>query len=379
MKVTRGYKTELDPTSAQSILLCRCAGTARYAFNYGLARKGEAYKNGERTPTAIDLQKELTARKHADLPWLGEVSKWIVQNALRDLDTAFENFFRTCHLKKQGRCTGKVGYPRFKSKHRGIGSFRLDTPVKVFDNAVQLPKIGQVKLKEGGYIPTWGVKVLSATVSEKAGKWFVSVLVQEERAEPTAATGPPIGIDLGIKTLATCSDGATFANPKALRSRLKTLKRASRKHSNKQKGSNNRKKAQRKLARLHMRIANIRQDALHKATSAIVAKTKPDSERPSTIVLEDLHIAGMLKNRQLSRAIADVGMYEFKRQLTYKAAWAGVQIKEVSRWYPSSKTCSNCGTVKEHLDLSERVFVCLDCGYVADRDYNAAKVLAGCR
>lgn len=130
------------------------------------------------------------------------------------------------------------------------------------------------------------------------------------------------------------------------------------------------------MARLHARIANIRKDVLHKATSSIVAKTKPDAERPSVIVLEDLNIQGMLKNRNLSRAIADVGLYEFKRQLCYKAVYTGIQVKEVSRWYPSSKTCSSCGTVREELELEERMFVCLDCGYVADRDYNAAKNLA---
>jgi putative transposase len=172
------------------------------------------------------------------------------------------------------------------------------------------------------------------------------------------------------------SDGTTFENPKALRSRLKALKRLSRRHSRKQKGSKNRQKARRKLARLHAHVANIRKDTLHKATSQIVAKTKPDSERPVCIVLEDLHIAGMLKNRKLSRAIADVGMSEFKRQIEYKAAWSGVEVKQVSRRYPSSKTCSCCGWIDEKLELSDRVFVCLDCGYVADRDYNGAKNLA---
>ena len=327
MKVVRGYKTELDPTPEQYILFCQCAGAARFAYNYGLFRKQEARKAGSAMPYASDVQKELTARKHDDLPWLLPLSKWIVQNALRDLDDAFKHFFRKCKLKKQGQHTGKCGYPRFKSKSKGRGTFRLDCPVHVFKDAVQLPKIGRVKLKEKEYLPTKNVKLLSATVSEKAGRWFVSVSVEEKQDEPTKATGPTIGIDLGIKRVATCSDGTTFENPKALRSRLKALKRLSRCHSRKVKGSNNRKKAQHKLARLHMRIANIRKDTLHKATSQIVAKTKPEHERPATIVLEDLHIAGMMENRKLSRAIADVGMYEFKRQIEYKAAWAGVEVK----------------------------------------------------
>lgn len=378
MQVTRGYRTELDPTNAQRILFHKCAGIARFAYNYALARKQEAYQRGERMPTAIDLQKELTARKHTDLPWLAEVSKWVVQNALRHADAAYDNFFEHVRLKKQGKWKGKCGYPRFKAKNRGRGSFRLDDPVHVFDDAVQLPRIGRVRLKEHGYIPTWGVKVLSATVSEEAtGRWYVSVQVQYETRDPVAATGEAIGVDLGIKTMAVCSDGRIFENPKALRSRLKALKRVSRRHSRKQKESKNREKSRKRLSKLHARIRHIRQDALHKATSALVAKTTPlTEERPCVIVLEDLNVQGMLQNRKLSRAIADVGFYEFKRQVQYKAAFAGVQVYEVSQWEPTSKRCSKCGTIREELGLAERVFVCGTCGYTLDRDLNAAHNLA---
>src|SRR3989442_1482502 len=377
MKVVRGYKTELAPTREQYVLFCQCAGVARFAYNYGLRRKQEAYKAGQKAATAIDVQKELTARKHNDLAWLGAVSKWVVQNALRDLDDGFKHFFRKVALKKQGKHKGKCGYPKFKSKKRGRGSFRLDAPIHVSEDTVQLPRMGKVRLKEKGYIPTWGVKILSATISEQAGRWFVSIqVVEEEHTELKPATGEPLGVDLGIKSLATLSDGGSIANPRALRSRLKALRRLSRRHSRKQKGSKNREKARRRLARMHARIANIRKDALHKATSLIVAKTKPDHERPRVIVLEDLNVTGMLKNRRLSRAIADVGMYEFRRQMEYKAAQVGVQVKVVSRWEPSSKTCSYCGWVKEDLSLADRVFVCLDCGSVQDRDYNAALNLA---
>ena len=376
MKVVRGYKTELDPTPEQYVLFCKYAGTARFAYNYGLARKQEARANGERVPYSNHLQKELNVRKQKDLPWLNEISKWVMQNALRDLDSAFKNFFKKCELKKQGRWKGKCGYPRFKSKYRGRGSFRLDNPIHVTDQTIQLPRLGLVKLKEAGYIPTWGVTYLSATVSEQAGRWFVSVQVEETHPEPQQARGPVIGVDLGIKTLATLSDGTPIENPKALSKRLKTLKRLSRQHSRKKKGSKNREKARRKLARFHARVANIRKDALHKATSSIVARTKPRDERPSVIVLEDLNVSGMLKNGKLSRAIADVGMSEFRRQLAYKACYAGVEVKLVNRWYPSSKTCSCCGWIDEDQELSDRVFVCKDCGYVADRDYNAAKNLA---
>src|SRR6266478_3335633 len=377
MKVKRGYKTELDPSPEQYVLLCQYAGASRFAYNYGLRRKQEAYQAGSKVPTAIDLQKELTAHKHTDLPWLHGVSKWVVQNALRDLDDAFKRFFSNVAKKKVGKHKGKCGYPKFKSRKQGRGSFRLDGPIHVFENMIQLPRIGMVKLKEKDYLPHRGnVKVLFATISEKAGRWFVSVQVEEEQAEPMPATGPAIGVDLGIKTLAAVSDGRTIANPKALRSRLKSLRRLSRRHTRKQKGSANRKKAQRRLARMHARIAHIRRDALHKATSSLVMRTKSPDERPAVIVLEDLHVSGMLKNSKLSRAVADVGLYEFRRQITYKAASVGVQVKVVSRWEPSSKTCSGCGWIDEDLTLADRVFVCQECGLTLDRDYNAALNLA---
>jgi putative transposase len=302
-------------------------------------------------------------------------SKCAAQEALRDLDSAFKHFFRKVELKKQGKWKGKCGYPKFKSKKKAIGGARFTGSLHVYPDAIQLPRFGLLRLKEHNYLPM-NVKIGSATISEKAGRWYVSICVHEEQAEPTQATGEVIGVDLGIKTLATCSDGCTFDNPKALRKKLNKLKRTSRRHSRKQKGSQNRKKAKTRLARMHARIANVRKDALHKATSAIVARTKPNSERPAVIVLEDLHVSGMLKNRRLSRAIADVGMYEFRRQIEYKAREAFVQVKFVSRWYPSSKICSDCGWIHEDLTLASRVFICQQCGVVLDRDENAALNLA---
>jgi putative transposase len=366
--------------NAQKTACLKHAGAARFAYNWGLKRYQEEREAGNRTPSAISLHKELNALKKTDFPWMYDVSKWVAQNALRDLENAFKHFFRKCKLKTQGKWKGKLGYPKFKSKKKGIGSFRVDYPIHVTDKYVQLPRLGKLRLKEKGekkhYIPTSGVKYLSATVSEQAGRWFVSVQVEEEAAEQGLATGKPIGVDLGIKTLASISDGRAIDNPKALRSNLKKLKRLGRSHSRKVKGSQNRKKATHKLARLHARIANIRQDALHKATAQIVAKIKPENERPSVIVVEDLNVSGMLKNRKLSRAIADVGMYEFRRQLEYKSEQAGSTVKVVSRWYPSSKTCSGCGWIDEDQTLKDRVFVCMDCGSVLDRDLNAALNLA---
>ena len=371
----RGYRAELDLNNAQITLARKHCGAARYAYNYGLRRKQEAYKAGQKTPSAFDLHKELNALKKTDIPWAYEVSKCAMQEALRDLDNAFKHFFRKVALKKEGKWKGKCGYPRFKSKKKALGGARFTGTIHVYPDAIKLPRMGLLRLKEQDYLPM-NVKIGSATMSEKAGRWYVSICVHEEQAEPIPATGQVIGVDLGIKTLATCSDGRTFDNPKALRKKLNALKRASRQHSRKKKGSQNRRRAQRKLAKMHARIANVRRDALHKATSALIAKTKPESQRPRVIVLEDLHVTGMLKNRKLSRAIADVGLYELRRQIEYKAASAGVAVQTVSRWFPSSKTCSGCGTVKEELALSERTFVCEDCGLSIDRDFNAACVLA---
>src|SRR3989441_2925685 len=226
MKITRGYKTELDPTVKQHILLCKSAGTVRFAYNYGLARKQEVYTESGQSISAIDLQKELMTRKHTDLPWLKGVSKWIVQNALRDLDQAYEHFFRRVRERKAGKKHQNLGFPKFKSKSQGRGSFRLDKPIRVFEDRIQLPKLGTIRLKEHSYIPTSGVKILSATVSERAGRRYMSVLVEESVPQVIPATGTPLGVDLGISSLAVCSDGRPpIKNAQALRANLKRLKR----------------------------------------------------------------------------------------------------------------------------------------------------------
>jgi transposase len=233
MKMVRVYKTELDLNNAQ-ITACRShAGAARFAYNWGLRRYQEEYAAGNRTPSAISLHKELNALKKTGFPWMYDVSKCAPQEALRDLEKAFKHFFRKCQLKKMGQWKGKLGYPKFKTKKKGIGSFRLTGTIHVMDKYVQLPRLGKLRITEKGkkqYIPTSGVKILSATVSEQAGRWFVSAQVEEEVADPIQACGSVIGVDLGIKTLATCSDGRTIENLKALRKNLKKLKRLGRSH-----------------------------------------------------------------------------------------------------------------------------------------------------
>jgi putative transposase len=295
-----------------------------------------------------------------------EVSKCAPQEALRNLDTAFARFFHRMQLKKQGNLRGKAGYPAFKTRKHGLGSFRLIGSIVVFPNAIQLPRLGRLRLKERDYLPAKAY-ILSATVSERAGHWYVSVLVEQERII-AANTGPIVGVDLGVKALATLSDGATEPNPRHLRQQLGKIKRFQRAVSRKQKGSCNRKKAVRKLAILYRRMAHQRANTLHQFTSRL-AKTK------SVVMIEDPNVSGMLRNHHLAQAIGDVGFGEFRRQLTYKAAWYGCRVIVVSRWEPTSKTCSGCGMVKVELRLADRVYHCVRCGLEIDRDLSAARNL----
>ncbi len=312
MKIIRGFKTELDLNDKQRTACLKHAGAARFAYNFALQRKEEARRAGIRVPTARELHRELNERKKYDLAWMYEVSKCAAQEALRDADRAYDNHYRRVKAKKAGTLKGKVGYPRFKTRKRKIGSFRLTGSIRVFERHIQLPRLGRLCLKERGYLPKdthmcaerRSARVLSATVSEHAGRWFVSVQVEIEVPDPAPAAGPALGVDLGVRTLATCSDGRTFANPRALEHAQKALRRAQRTLARRKKGSKNREKARRKVARLHARVANLRRNALHQATARIVARTKPDSERPTVVVLEDLHMAGMVKNRRLARAIS---------------------------------------------------------------------------
>lgn len=368
MKITRGYKTELDLNNKQRTACLQHSGAARFAYNWALAKKIEAYKTGQKVPTAIDLHRELNKLKKTELSWMYQVSKCAPQEALRHVDKAYDNFFRKVKLKKQGKFKGKVGFPKFKKKSRGIGSFRFTTgAIKIFSDAIQLPRLGKLRLKEHDYLPT-DAKILSATVSEQAGRWFASVQVEEERPEPVNTATTAIGVDLGITTLATCSDKVAFANPRPLKHKLRKLKRLQRAHSRKQKGSKNREKSRKKLTILHARIANSRKDAIHKFTTQVC-------KSHAHIGIEDLHVAGMLKNHHLAQAIADSGFGEIRRQLTYKARWYGTQLVVIDRFYPSSKTCSVCGYVLETLDLKVRVWTCPNCQTVHYRDDNASQTI----
>lgn len=363
MKILKAFKTELDPNPEQLIMLKKSSGAARWAWNWGLVKKKEAFDKREKIPTYIDLHRELTKLKKTEIQWMYETSSCAPLDALKNLDKAFDNFFRNCKKKKKG----KKGFPKFKFKHKNKDSFRLRGCIHVFSDRVQLPRIGIIRLKESNYIPTDNVKIMSASVSSLVGRWFVSVQVEIDIVQ-LPKNRHTIGIDLGIKTLAACSNGERFENPKHLKHKEGLLRIRQKSLNRKKKGSANRKKAVKKVAVLHYRISNARKDYLHKITSKIINENQ-------VIVLEDLNLSGMLKNHKLAKAISDVGMGELRRQLEYKAKWYGRQIVIVDRYFPSSKLCSCCGNVKEKIELSERVYECV-CGLKIDRDINAAINLA---
>jgi putative transposase len=365
MNINKSYKVELDPNNKQKSLLVKHAGVARFAYNWGLTQRIEEYQTTGKSSSAIDQHKQIVKmKKTKEYSWLKEVSKCAPQEALRNLDLAYQNFFRRVRKGEN------PGFPKKKKRSKGLGSFRLMGIIKISSDKIQLPRIGTVRLKEKNRLPA-GIKVSSVTCSEKAGHWFVSLRYETEACNIEIGTGA-IGIDLGIKSLAVTSDGRVFENPKALRSNLKKLARLQRKLSRQIKGSNNRKKTKTKISRLHYRISNIRKDNLHKVTSAIVkAKTKPE-----IIVIEDLNVRGMMKNRKLSRAISDVGFFEFRRQIEYKSKWNGITVQVAPMFFPSSRLCSVCGTKNEELKLSDRVWICNNCESKLDRDLNAAINLA---
>lgn len=364
----QAFRYELDPTPEQRVLLAKHAGARRFVWNWALAARiqwWEANKDDParpKTPNAQSQNKEIVRLKKTELPWLSEVSKCAPQSALRDLDLAFVRFFRRAN---RGNAPG---FPRFKKKGVCRDSFRLEGRcIRSESDAIRLPYFGCIHTKESTH--KLSGRVLNATVSREADRWFVSLCVERERPTPTQAQGPAVGVDLGLTTFATISDGVTTESvdaPKPLKAKLKLLARRQRQHAKKQKGSKNREKSRMALARLHWRIKNVRLDFLKKLTTRL-AKTK------SVVVVEDLNVDGM--KTRYGRSVSDVGFAEFRRQLAYKTQWYGSRLVVADRFFASSKLCSVCGWKNETLALSERVWTCGGCGAVHDRDENAAKNL----
>lgn len=351
----RAHKIRLNPNNKQRTYFARSAGVARVAYNWALNMWQVQYEAGEK-PSESKLRKELNAIKKVEFPWMSEVTKNAPQQAIKDLGSAFKHFFRRV---KAGE---KPGYPRFKKK--GINdSFRADNgcnDVKVNGRRVRLPKIGWIRMTEE---LRFSGRIMSATVSLTAGNWFVSLLVKTEDIVHDRTGSGKVGVDLGIKTLAVTSDAVEYPSPLPLRKKLKTLARLQRRVSRKKKGSSNRKKAISKVARLHARISDIRNDASHKMTTELILNN-------SLVGIEDLNVSGMIKNRRLSRAISEQGFSEIRRQLEYKATIYDSQVVVIGRFFPSSKLCYQCKTL-HNMPLSARTMDC-SCGWKVDRDLNAA-------
>ncbi|MFY2597179.1 RNA-guided endonuclease InsQ/TnpB family protein [Achromobacter xylosoxidans] len=360
------HRIELMPNDRQRTYLARAAGTARFAYNWALRQWQEqyaAYKADPSTPkpSEMSLRRELNAVKRTEFPWMLEVTKCAPQLAIKQLGAAYQNFW-----------AGRAKYPKPRKKgvhdRFSLSNDQFAVSAAAEAPAIRIPNLGWVRLREALRLPG---KIMSATVSREADRWFVSVTVADAREVPLIdrENQTVVGVDLGLTHLATLSTGEKVSGPKALKTLLARLQRLSRQLARKVKGSANRKKARAKLARLHARIGNIRKDALHQLTTRLVREHH-------TVALEDLNVKGMLRNRRLARGIADAGFFELRRQLTYKADRMGAALVVVDRWFASSKLCSACGHKHEGLKLGDRQWTCVGCGAVLDRDENAARNLA---
>ena len=367
-RLMKAYKTRLEPNNKQRTFFNRCAGTSRYVYNWGLAewqRQYEAYKlnNDLKRPSRYGLCAQFNAIKDDLCPWVREVPYAVTETAFESLGRAFDNFFRNI---KQGNTPG---YPKFKNRYMSR-KFRL-RGIKPRDDRVYIPKLGEVRMSERDYIPVGAEYGIYSALSERAGYWYISVLVKDEEDITAELSNNVLGVDFGIKELATISNGKVFENPRALNEAETKLKRLQRELSRRTKGGENYAKTKLKLARAHATVSDVRSFTLHQVSDYLTAKCKP-----SAIVIEDLNVSGMMKNHHLARAVSDVSFNELRQQIEYKAKRHGIEVIIADRWFPSSKTCHNCGAIKSDLKLSDRTYVCGDCGFTLDRDLNAALNLA---
>lgn len=359
----KSYKFRIYPNKKQQKQIDITFSHCRYVYNYFLAQRISVYKETGKNVSQYEQSRELTKMRNAEeTRWLAESDRSAYTYALRSLDTAYQNFFRGLKAGK------RVGFPKFKSKKSNRFSYTtqfVNNNIKILDNRIQLPTLGLVKCRVSKQIQG---RILFATVSKNpSGKYFVSICCTDIDIEPLPKTGKTIGIDLGIKHLAVDSNGVEYQNNKYLAKSEKKLARLQRRLSRKPSGSKRHEKARIKVARLHEHIANQRKDQLHKLTTQLVREN-------DIICIEDLNVAGMVRNRRLVKAISDVGMGEFRRQLQYKCGWYGKALVEIDRFYPSSQICSCCGYQNHNVkDLSIREWTCPNCGTHHDRDVNAAK------
>lgn len=371
----RGHIIELCPNDKQATHLSKACGVARLSYNWALAEWQSQFqadkdyrqdclkqninvnKDKLNAPSQGKLRKQLNAIKREQFPFMLEVTKCSPQLAIMQLGDAFKRFF-----------AGQGKYPQFRKKGVDDRFSLSNDQFRVDGKLIKIPNLGWVKMRES---LRFNGKILSAKVFRRGGKWFISIAVELTELPAKAmqrmqSTGQSVGIDLGISSLATLSNGEIRPNIKALRNKLAKLRRESKALSRKDKGSANRAKAKTKLGKLHYQISCIRQNLLHQLTTELVTQY-------DVICIEDLNVKGMMKNRKLARSIADVGFCEFKRQLIYKAIQCGKTVKSVDRFFPSSKTCSVCDEINHNLTLSMRLWTCDTCQTLHNRDVNAAK------
>lgn len=350
MKSNLAHTIRIYPNKIQEILLKKACGCARVAYNYGLSEYKKLLDSGEK-PNILQIKKKFNQDKKELFPWMYEVGKDSNQQPFTDLKKAFDGFFKK-----------NTKFPTFKKKGRKDSFYIANDKISIKENRFRIPKLGWVK---GTECLRFSGKVMSATVKRKANYWFIVVSVETEVTKTSCENQAVVGVDLGIKTLATLSDGKIIESGKFLRKRLDRLKFLQRRVSRKIKGSSNISKANKRVAKLHYEISCCRKDVLNKLTTHLC-------ENYQVICLEDLNVSGMARNHKLALSMADAGFGEFRRQLEYKSILNGNTLIFVDRWFPSSKLCSECGSLKDLLSLSERQYECESCGVVIDRDLNAS-------
>lgn len=384
----KSYKTEINPTPEQKQIINHTIGVCRYVYNFYLAHNREIYETEKRFVSGMDFSKWLNNEfipNNSDFHWIKDVSSKSVKQSIMNAERAFKNFFK-----------GKSHFPKFKKKAKSdVKMYFVKTDAKTViqceRHRIKIPTLGWVRLKEKGYIPTNPNThiIKSGAVSCKAGRYYVSVLVEEQEQENSVLNEFGVGIDLGLKDFAICSNGKTYKNinkSSQIRKLEKNLRREQRGLSRKYesckklnknlKGEATRQNIQKqklKVQKLHQKLDNIRTDHINKVISELV-KTKP-----MWVTIEDLNVSGMMKNRHLSKAIAQQKFFEFRTKLLAKCNEYGIELRVVDRFYPSSKTCHCCGSIKSDLKLSDRIYHCNECGYTEDRDYNASLNLRDCQ
>lgn len=370
----KSFKTEIDPTREQIVKINKTIGTCRYVYNFYVSYNKELYENSGKFISGRNFSVWLNNEyipNNPDKQWIKKVSSKSIKKSIEDGNTAFLNFFKH-----------KSNFPKFKKKNNSNVKIYFvknnKTDCLSERHRIKVPTLGWIRLKEKGYIPTSkdGFIVRSGTISYKAGKYYISVLIDMLEQNIQINNNPGIGIDLGLKDFAICSDGFIYQNinkTNNIRKIEKRLRREQRKLSRKiisiKKGESTQKnfvKQKLKVQKLYQRLTNIRTDYLNKTINSIV-KTKP-----AFIVIEDLNVSGMMKNRHLSKAVAQQKFFEFKTKLISKCKENDIELRVVDRFYPSSKTCHNCGHIKRDLKLSDRTYKCSECGYEEDRDINAS-------